>query len=231
MSAQTQVNGCFTVTTLNLGSIEILQDEVDKLKIKVSQQDALIKELCVEHVELQACFKQMVIFVAQTASRFATLHSCLQDVEQAKVVGITNGSQSGSGSSQSGSNPDSELSRLELEGDAGNVGAGGDQGTGMGSTTRKTEVRRELRTRRIMEVEEESGGWFNGTGNVLESWSGTNLDAPSDQDHVRITSLSSIGGCILPNPMRVLSLVIKLGVTIPLMGGPLRPWQCLMYTN
>ena len=40
-----------------------------------------------------------------------------------------------------------------------------------------------------------------------------------------------IGGRMLPAPVRVPELVIANGVLIPLMEGPLRPYQCLVWAN
>lgn len=50
-------------------------------------------------------------------------------------------------------------------------------------------VERELRTGVILVAEEDVGGSSNGTGDILESWSGRNSDTPSDQDHIGTTLL------------------------------------------
>ena len=66
---------------------------------------------------------------------------------------------------------------------------------------------------------------------LLESWSGPNSDVSKSQDQVRMTLLTTIGGRTLPNPVRVPDNIVQPGVLRPLMEGPLRPWQFLMYAN
>ena len=48
------------------------------------------------------------------------------------------------------------------------------------------------------------GGWFNGNPeDVPESWSGANSNTSANQDRVRTTLLTTIGGQTLPDPVRV----------------------------
>ena len=76
------------------------------------------------------------------------------------------------------------------------------------------------------------GGWFNGMDQgLLESWSGPNSDASKSQDWVRTTLLTTIGGCTLPNLVRVSDNLMTPGVLRPLMEEPLRPWQMLLYSE
>ena len=76
------------------------------------------------------------------------------------------------------------------------------------------------------------GGWFNGNlEDVPESWSGANSDALASQDRVRTTLLTTIGGRTLPNPVRVPDNLVHLGVLTSLMEGPIRPWQCLVWSD
>ena len=89
----------------------------------------------------------------------------------------------------------------------------------------------------IEQMEEEAreaglGGWFNRMDQELpESWSGPNSDMSESQDQVRMTLLTTIGGHTLPNLVRVPDLVVQPRVLRPLMEGPLRPWQFLVYTD
>ena len=76
------------------------------------------------------------------------------------------------------------------------------------------------------------GGWFNGMDQgVLESWSGPNSDMSELQDRVRMTLLTTIGGHTLPNLVRVPDNLITPTVLRPLMEGPLRLWQFLVYSE
>ena len=76
------------------------------------------------------------------------------------------------------------------------------------------------------------GGWYNGNPeDVPESWSGANSDASASQDRVRTTLLTTIGGRTLPNPVRVPDNIVHAAVLTSLMEGPIRPWQCLVWSD
>ena len=76
------------------------------------------------------------------------------------------------------------------------------------------------------------GGWYNGNPeDIPGSWSGSNSGASASQDQVRTTLLTTIGGQTLPNPVRVPDNLVHLAVLIPLMEGPIRPWQCLVWSE
>ena len=88
-----------------------------------------------------------------------------------------------------------------------------------------TEMEREV-------MEAGAGGWFNGNPeDVLESWSGPNSDTSASQDRVWTTLLTTIGGRTLPNPVRVPDNMIQPTVLRSLMEGPVRPWQCLVWSE
>ena len=75
------------------------------------------------------------------------------------------------------------------------------------------------------------GGWFNrNPEDVPESWSGSNSDASASQDQVRTTLLTTIGGRTLPNPVRAPDNMVHPAVLTSLMEGPVRPWQCLVWS-
>ena len=76
------------------------------------------------------------------------------------------------------------------------------------------------------------GGWFNGNPeDVPESWSGANSDTSASQDRVGTTLLTTIGGRTLPNPVRVPDNIVHPAVLTSLMEGPIRPWQCLVWSD
>ena len=76
------------------------------------------------------------------------------------------------------------------------------------------------------------GGWFNGNlEEVPESWSGANSDASASQDRVGTTLLTTIGSRTLPNPVRVPDNIVHPAVLTLLMEGPVRPWQCLVWSE
>ena len=76
------------------------------------------------------------------------------------------------------------------------------------------------------------GGWFNrNPEDVPESWSGSNSSASASQDRVGTTLLTTIGGRTLPNPVRVPDNMVHQAVLTSLMEGPVRPWQCLVWSD
>ena len=89
----------------------------------------------------------------------------------------------------------------------------------------------------IAEMEREameagSEGWFNrNPEDIPESWSGANSDALASQDRVRTTLLTTIGGQTLPNLVRVPDNLVHPAVLTSLMEGPIRPWQCLVWSE
>ena len=76
------------------------------------------------------------------------------------------------------------------------------------------------------------GGWFNrNPEDVPESWSGSNSGASASQDQVWTTLLTTIGGQTLPNPVRVPDNMVHPAMLTTLMEGPVRPWQCLVWSD
>ena len=58
-----------------------------------------------------------------------------------------------------------------------------------------------------------------------------NSDALANQDRVGTTLLTTIGGRTLPNPVRVPDNIVHPAVLTSLMEGPVRPWQCLVWSE
>ena len=89
----------------------------------------------------------------------------------------------------------------------------------------------------IVEMEREATeagarGWFNGNlEDIPESWSGTNSNASASQDQVRTMVLKTIGGQTLPNLVRVPNKIVQPAILRSLMEGPVRPWQCLVWSE
>ena len=76
------------------------------------------------------------------------------------------------------------------------------------------------------------GGWFNGNPeDIPESWSGSNSGTSASQDRVGVMLLTTIGGQTLPNPVRVPDSMVHSAVLTSLMEGPVRPWQCLVWSD
>ena len=46
-----------------------------------------------------------------------------------------------------------------------------------------------------------------------------------------MTLLTTIGGRTLPNPVRVPNNIVHPAVLTSLMEGPIRPWQCLVWSD
>ena len=76
------------------------------------------------------------------------------------------------------------------------------------------------------------GGWYNrNPEDVLESWSGSNSGTLASQDRVGTTLLTTIGGRTLPDLVRVPDNMVHPAVLTSLMEGPIRPWQCLVWSK
>ena len=141
--------------------------------------------------------------------------------------GMTETSES-SGSGGSGASGDDGD---DQDGGADNVDVG--ESTGMmrldSPMPRETGLIAEME-REVMEAG--AGGWFNSNPEeVPESWSGANSDALASQDRVRTTLLTTIGGRTLPNSVRVPDNMVHPAVLTSLMEGPVRPWQCLVWSE
>ena len=118
---------------------------------------------------------------------------------------------------------------------------GGDKDNMVGGASPWASMRRDSLMPReeglIAQMEREAeeaglGGWFNGNPeDVPESWSGANSDVLASQDRVGTTLLTTIGSQTLPNLVRVPDNMVHPAVLISLMEGPIRPWQCLVWSK
>ena len=235
-----RMNNAVIMQTEQLGCIEALEEELRssrakmaELEQKTMEQDQVIAQLVgdnLEHLQdnmrLTAHINSSSDHMAQLEHRLGQVGSVLMGMIEGAIEreGLTDTSSSGSrGSAASGDGLDDQ------GGDAVSVDAG-----------ESTELRRDSpmprETGLIEKMEREAmeaglGGWFNGNPEgVLESWSGANSDASASQDRVWTTLLTTIGGRTLPNPVRVPNNMVHLAMLTSLMEGPVRPWQCLVWS-
>ena len=199
------------------------------------EQDRVIAQLVgdnLEHLQdnmrLTAHINSSTERMAQTEHRLGQVASVVMGFLEGRMEGLMEGSSGSSGnegSDASGDNQDVQVS----------------DGIGQVAGALAEVMRRDspmpptsgLIASMERDVEEAGlGGWFNGNPeDVPESWSGANSDASASQDRVGTTLLTTIGGRTLPNPVRVPDNLVHSAVLIPLMEGPIRPWQCLVWSE
>ena len=237
-----RLNNAVIMQTEQLGRIETLEEELRSSKGKLAdmewkmmEQDRVIAQLVgdnLEHLQDNMC---LMAHITSSTERMAQMEHRLGQVGSV-VMGFLEGRMEGL-----------EETTLELSGSRGSGASGDDQddqdGAGIGLVAgalmevmgRDSPMPRE--TGLIAEMEREAeeaglGGWFNGNPeDVPESWSGANSDASASQDRVGTTLLTTIGGRTLPNPVRVPDNVVHPAVLTSLMEGPVRPWQCLVWSE
>ena len=230
-----RVNNVVIMQTEQLGHIESLEEEFRSFKEKVMEQDHVIAQLVgdnLKHLQdnmhLTAHINSLQERMAQLEHQLGQVGSVLMGMIEGAIEreGLMETSSSGSrGSAASGDDGDDQ------GGDMVNV----DAGESTGEMRRDSPMPRE--TGLIAEMEREVteaglGGWFNGNPeDVLESWSGANSDVLASQDRVQTTLLTTIGGRTLPNPVRVPDNMTQPAVLRSLMEGPVRPWQCLVWSE
>ena len=234
-------NNAVIMQTEQLGQIKALEEELRssrakmaELEMKTTEQDRVIAQLVGDNLEHLQDNMRLTAHITSSSDRMAQLEHRLGQVGSV-LMGMIEGvieredltdtsSSSGSGGSgASGSDPDDQ---------------GGDvvnEDVGPLETREDSLMPREVGL--IAEMEREvteagAGGWFNGNlEDVPESWSGANSDVSASQDRVRTTLLATIGGRTLPNPVRVPDNIVNPAVLTSLMEGPIRPWQCLVWSE
>ena len=134
----------------------------------------------------------------------------------------------------------SDQGMLNASGDNGDDQDGGEDNGGAGASLEEsTRVESPLPWEGglIVEMEREvteagAGGWYNRSDREIEeSWSGPNSNVLASQDRVGTTLLTTIGSQTLPNPVRVPNNMMQPAVLRLLMEGPVRPWQCLVWSE
>ena len=235
-------NNAVIMQTEQLGRIETLEEElrsskgkVADLEQKMQEQDRIIAQLVgdnLDHLQtnmrLTAHINSSTERAERTEHRLGQVASVVMGFLEGLMEGLMeeeSGSSGSGGSDASGEGSDDWVS----EGVGLVAGALAEVMRGDSPMPRETGLITEMER----EAEEAGlGGWFNGNPeDVPESWSGANSDASASQDRVRTTLLTTIGGRTLPNPVRVPDNMVHPAVLTLLMEGPVRPWQCLVWSE
>ena len=235
-------NNAVIMQTEQLGRIEALEEElrssrgkVADLEHKMMEQDRVIAQLVGDNLDHLQDNMRLTAHINSSTERMTQMEHRLGQVGSL-VLGFLEG----------------RMEAMEEEtgesSDSGESGASGDDqddqvsdGIGLVAGALAEVMRRDspmpptsgLIASMERDAEEAGlGGWFNGNPeDVPESWSGANSVASASQDRVGTTLLTTIGGRTLPNPVRVPDNVVHPAVLTSLMEGPIRPWQCLVWSD
>ena len=237
-------NNAVIMQTEQLSCIEALEEELRSSKGKLAdmeqkmmEQDRVIAQLVSDNLDhlqdnmrLTAHINSSTERMAQMEHRLGQVGSVVMGFLEGRMEGLLEGetTSESSGSRELGSSGDD----LEgLVGDAVNAVAG----ALMEVMRRDSPLPPTHGLITLMERDAEEaglGGWYNGNPeDVPESWSGANSDALASQDQVGMTLLTTIGGRTLPNLVRVPDNMVHPAVLTSLMEGPVRPWQCLVWSD
>ena len=236
-------NNAVIMQTKQLGRIETLEEELCSSKVKLAdmeqkmmEQDRVIAQLVgdnLDHLQDNMCLTAHINSsterMVQMEHRLGQVGSVVMGFLEGRMEGLleeeTSSSSGSGGSDASGGDQDAQVSD----------GIGLVAGALREVMRRDSPVPRETGLIEEMEREAEEaglGGWFNrNPEDVPESWSGANSDTSASQDRVRTTLLTTIGGRTLPNPVRVPDNMTHPAVLTSLMEGPVRPWQCLVWSE
>ena len=242
-------NNAVIMQTEQLGQIEVLEEELRSSKGKVAdleqrmmEQDRVIAQLVGDNLDHLQDNMHLTAHINSSTERMAQMEHRLGQVGLV-VMGFLEGRMEGLLEETS----EEEEENSGSSGSGGSGASGDDQddlvseGIGRVAGALREVMRRDSpiprETGLIAEMEREAeeaglGGWFNGNPeDVPESWSGANSDASASQDRVGTTLLTTIGGQTLPNPVRVPDNIVHSAVLTSLMEGPIRPWQCLVWSE
>ena len=237
-----RANNAVIMQTEQLGRIEALEElrssraKMAELETKMTEQDQVIAQLVGDNLEHLQDNMRLTTHITNSSDRMAQMEHRLGQVGSV-LMGMIEG--------QMEEGATTEASESSDNGGSGASGSGGDDQVGdavrlvagalVEVMRRDSPMPRETGLIAEMEMEAEeagAGGWFNGNPeDVPESWSGANSDASASQDRVGTTLLTTIGGRTLPNPVRVPDNIIHPAVLTSLMEGPVRPWQCLVWSE
>ena len=236
-----RANNAVIMQTEQLGRIETLEEElrssrgkVADLEQKMMEQDRVIAQLVGDNLDHLQSNMRLTAHINSSTERAERMEHRLGQVAlvvmgflEGRMEGLeeTSGLSGSGGSDVSGDDQDDR----DSEGIALVAGALGEVMRRDSPMPRETGLIEEMER----EAEEAGlGGWFNGNPeDVPESWSGANSDALASQDRVGTTLLTTIGGRTLPNPVRVPDNITYPAVLTSLMEGPIRPWQCLVWSD
>ena len=235
-------NNAVIMQTEQLGRIETLEEELcsskgkmAEMEQKMMEQDQVIAQLVSDNLDHLQDNMRLTAHINSSTERMAQMEHRLGQVGSV-VMGFLEGrmealreemseSSGSGGSAASGDNQDDQVSD----------GIGQVAGTLVEVMRRDSPMPPTSGLIASMERDAEEaglGGWYNGNPeDVPESWSGANSDASASQDRVGTTLLTTIGGRTLPNPVRVPDNIVHPAVLTSLMEGPVRPWQCLVWSD
>ena len=237
-----RANNAVIMQTEQLGRIEALEElrssraKMAELETKMTEQDQVIAQLVGDNLEHLQDNMHLTAHITSSSDRMVQMEHRLGQVGSV-LMGMIEG--------QMEEGATTEASESSDNGGSGASGSGGDDQVGdavrlvagalVEVMRRDSPMPRETGLIAEMEMEAEeagAGGWFNGNPeDVPESWSGANSDASASQDRVGTTLLTTIGGRTLPNPVRVPDNMVHQAVLTSLMEGPIRPWQCLVWSE
>ena len=239
-----RANNAVIMQTEQLGWIEALEEELrsskDKLanmEQKMMEQDRVITQLVGDNLNHLQDNMRLTAHINSSTERMAQMEHRLGQVGSV-VMGFLEGRMEAM-------MEDKTMS--ESSGNEGSGASGDDSGGPVGDAVNAvagalTEVMRRDSPMpptsgliALMERDAEEaglGGWYNGNPEeVPESWSGANSNASASQDRVGMTLLTTIGGRTLPNLVRVPDNIVHPAMLTSLMEGPVRPWQCLVWSD
>ena len=243
-------NNAVIMQTEQLGRIEVLEEELRSSKAKMvemeqkmTEQDRVIAQLVgdnLDHLQdnmrLTAHINSLNERLSQMEHRLGQVGSVVMGFLEGRLEGLMEEEQEGTESSLSSDQGTSDASG-EDRGDQASGEDSVDDGVFPQESMRRVDSPMLPTHGLIASMERDAeeaglGGWYNGNPEeVPESWSGSNSGASASQDRVRMTLLTTIGGRTLPNPVRVPDNMIHLAVLTSLMEGPVRPWQCLVWSE
>ena len=241
-------NNAVIMQTEQLGRIETLEEElrssrgqVADLEQKMMEQDRVIAQLVGDNLDHLQANMRLTAHINSSTERADRMEHQLGQVAsvvmgflEGRMEGLLEGEEEGEEEGTSSVNRESDVSGDDQD-DRDSEGIALVAGALREVMRRDSPIPQETGLIAAMEREAEEaglGGWFNGNPeDVLESWSGANSDALASQDRVQTTLLTTIGGRTLPNPVRVPDNLVHPAVLTSLMEGPIRPWQCLVWSD
>ena len=237
-----RLNNVVIMQTEQLGRIETLEEELRSSKGKLAdmeqkmmEQDRVIAQLVgdnfnhlQDNMRLTAYINSSTEQMTRMEHRLGQVGSVVMGFLEGRMEAMREEMLESSGSEESAVLGDDSDDRVS-------------EGVGLVAGALAEVMRRDSpmprETGLIEEMEREAeeaglGGWFNGNPeDIPESWSGANSDASASQDRVGTTLLTTIGSRTLPNLVRVPDNIVHPAILTSLMEGPIRPWQCLVWSN
>ena len=244
-----RANNVVIMQTEQLGRIEALEEELQSSKAKMiemeqkmMEQDRVIAQLVgdnLDHLQdnmrLTTHINSSNEWLEQMEHRLGQVGSVVMGFLEGRLEGLMEEELEGTESSLSSDHETSAASGEDRGIQASDEGSVDDGVFPQESMRRDSLMPPTTGLIAAMERDAEEvglGGWFNGNPEeVPESWSGSNSGASSSQDRVGVTLLTTIGGRTLPNPVRVPDNMVHPAVLTMLMEGPVRPWQCLVWSK